>query len=148
MNTRAFNKWLKALRSDEFEQTTSELVDELSPDGCYIDEFGMPIEFGDNITPRAIGYCCLGVAAEVLDVDSGTPWDQLSLAPKELIDALGIPIKMEEEHPPTRSTVFDITVKGGRTNVTASSMNDSGKSFKTIARWLEKNKDKLIAVYS
>lgn len=45
------NKWIKALRSDKFKQTS--------------DYLKAPIKWDDNDKPIAFGHCCLGVACEI-----------------------------------------------------------------------------------
>lgn len=143
MNTRNFNKWIKALRSGEFEQTTGQLIANMEDEsGNELDEFGFPVGEYDTTTPRSVGFCCLGVAAQVLSPDDDG-WVELSLAPREVIDALGLPIK-RADYAPDESTEFDIGIEGGKT---AAGLNDEGLSFKFIANWLEKNKDRLVATF-
>jgi hypothetical protein len=122
MNIENFEKWLHALRSGRYLQ-------------------GMKYLWNNG------SYCCLGVGCEVSGVDE-TPWRMNQLAPGWFIDWLGIPA-LDPEGEPIEDLLnflgtFDIGIMDDR-SITAASMNDSGKSFDTIADWLHVNRDNLVA---
>lgn len=113
MNKTTKKQWLKALRSDEYKQCGGVLCE----------------EFEEG--PR---FCCLGV---LYDVTQDAYWKECKIK--------GQSWRMVwSAHRPNSSFEWDKGYYGneiiGDLAVDAlSSMNDSGKSFKQIANWIEKN---------
>lgn len=130
MKVKYKKKWLQALRSGEYEQTT----------GCLSDENG---------------YCCLGVLCEIvikdhgvvgnyIDFDSGTPPDELweLVLTKESLKALrkeGVSLEDPEGNsdPDQLSAVsiIPLIVRNDGTN----SFDGRPQSFKKIANIIEKH---------
>lgn len=113
-------KWLKALRSGDYQQCTGELVKEL-----------------DN---GSRGYCCLGVLAEIVDPAREHPsWQgyDSELLPIEFAKELGLesPEVVSTNHRKSSDPEVKDTVNGNKD--TLSGMNDSGSSFAEIADVIE-----------
>ncbi len=111
-------KWLKALRSGEYEQANGQLYD---------DEY-----LGGS-------YCCLGVACEVVGHgkvlkekfgEKGLPI-QAKIIGKESCVFTKLPGLLREDFAPLREE--DSFVES------VAEMNDNGQSFKEIADWIEDN---------
>ncbi len=110
-------KWLKALRSGEFQQEYGQLRTRTFAN--------------DN------AYCCLGVACEVV----GGAYSTIApFPPNKVLDKMfvgnGAAIRTEA------SQIDVYSAKAARTNVLTklAHMNDESKlSFKSIANWIEKN---------
>lgn len=126
MNEQNFEAWLKALESDEYPQGQGQLFS---------------LAGGLNQTA---GYCCLGLGCEVAGPTVVEDWRDLSLAPYEFIEWLGIPI--EDGIYDEQTGVYDIATLDGDPNISAAGLNDKGVSFKDIAKWLRQNKRSLLAV--
>jgi hypothetical protein len=103
------DKWLTALRSDEYEQGSSYL--------CSLDE----------------KYCCLGLLQKVLDgnVETNCNGSPKSLPSKDWLAAHGITFLADDG-------VIDIDPYLPYLEDTASYVNDAGATFNTIANAIEK----------
>ena len=104
------NRWLKALRSDEYVQGAGKLM---RPAGDY-DEF-----------------CCLGVLCDVLGEEfEETPWGSLGVAINGGgVNVGGLPDRLLEQVSMSNSQ-----------QATLIRMNDvKGSSFEEIADWIESN---------
>lgn len=144
MNIKNFNIWTKALRFGGYEQTDGALF------GIVAEEEG---------EDPVYGYCCLGVGCEVADMDEvlGRGWREDALAPLEFIKWLDLPVMRigDDRRTYIPCTIedlndddegMDIAIFPNREgHVTAAGMNDASKSFRVIATWLEKNRDRLVA---
>jgi hypothetical protein len=134
------NKWLKALRSGDYEQTECYLATETYD---YADNpFGKTVEMPD--VPVKEGYCCLGVACAVAGVsfsdmvEIGTPRELMlelkihhgkdNVAVKNLDTKANVLIADDDDDPNTDSSLTDVLV----------SMNDDKKySFNKIADYIQ-----------
>ena len=103
MNKKLKDKWIKALRSGEYEQGTMRLVTA----GKRYDEF-----------------CCLGVLADV----AGAEWNEY-MEPCIGDEVVGSQGRLDLGY-------FKLP---GKVEEHLVNMNDTGKSFKQIANWIEKN---------
>jgi hypothetical protein len=127
MTRKTLNKWVKALRSGKFKQARSKLrgpvfkYDDKAVADCspvYSDE-------DELIILHPIGYCCLGVLAEVCpQKEAPIDLETSSLLSAEYLDKIGL---------------------SEQTQAMLSHMNDTGKNFKRIARYLENRFNKLVA---
>lgn len=111
-------KWLTALESGEYKQTTGQLRAK---------------------ERNSYGYCCLGVLCN-LNKDKENSWDGTLFISKNLnYDPSDIFSDKEHEHDTMPPDSFLETVKVN-TNLAddLATMNDSGKTFKEIAAFLRK----------
>lgn len=117
MNPHVKRKWVKALRSGEYEQTVGELVDGVVDDSTF--------------TPS---YCCLGVLLAECRPES------IQVKKDYGYTYLGV---KEFDTPPNISLVADdLAILWGVTEEhqeVLSNMNDDGKSFSAIADYIEEN---------
>lgn len=109
IDKKQFQKWIKALRGGEFKQTTNVLQDEK-------------------------GYCCLGVACEIL-----MPTEKKQLVPINFGQKLVLSGEMPYEQPKAPIWLKDINSDFEmKTGVSLSTLNDDeGFSFEEIADVLE-----------
>jgi hypothetical protein len=96
-------KWVEALRSGRYQKSTGTL----------------------NIRG---GYCCLGVACDILDPEQTMhPWRQSAYPPNCIRDAFGL------------STTEGLFTGTGGVHKSLASLNDGGNSFAEIADIIESN---------
>jgi len=117
MDPKVKEKWIKALRSGEYEQGTHALK----------------TKEGDKVT-----YCCLGVLCEIYREENGKRWGkptnqyptfmkEMSVLPKKVMEWAGLDTPTGE-----------ITYKNGKFTALINLNDEEGKSFKQIANVIEK----------
>lgn len=111
MKKRIKTKWLSALRSDEYQQCQEQLR-------------------VDSETDRS--FCCLGVLCDIYSKEKKIKWKLLGGMQKIHEEGYLLPKKVREW-----AGIEDdqVTVGKGLNLVT---LNDDGKTFKQIARYIEK----------
>lgn len=92
-------RWLDALRSGNYRQAQGALQRTFSP-----------------YTKYDVGYCCLGVLADI----QGCDWDMQHLATSRVPEKYSAGLKIEEQEK-------------------LATMNDNGKTFSEIADYVEEN---------
>lgn len=132
-------KWLKALRSDIYQQAEGALVRHAGPYGVDHPPVG-------DISTETHAFCCLGVAAEVLGKGKKSIWEKQfdSRIPSK---AEGTVAKWRYEDDPGTSFLKDMGLLpkelSDKVGLTAASqlrlsdLNDEGNDFEFIADWIE-----------
>lgn len=105
MDKRLKKQWLDALRSDDYEQGTGDFIQKETE---YSTDNGEPEKV-------EVGYCCLGVLADVVGFPDGFI-NNNALLPPAYCDFLGLPTDVQED---------------------VAEMNDEGHTFEEIADYLE-----------
>jgi hypothetical protein len=110
------NKWIKALRSGQYKQVSGFLKKR--------NEYELSSPFS---------YCCLGVAGELCGV-------------KGLTNCKNEDVLIGGKNGLKNMSLVPDLIKGSSSSLSGNpvvkklvDMNDSGKSFKVIAKWIEKN---------
>lgn len=118
MKTSLLNKFISALRSGKYKQTTGNLA-----------EVSDETVLADHGLFHPINYCALGVLAEISGFKKELDGDNITFAGEEQIfnETMRKKVGLSEE---IHDEIFN--------------MNDDGASFKKIASFLEKNKKKLV----
>ena len=121
MNKKVKAKWLEALRSGEYKQTTSTLMN-----------------------PTTNGYCCLGVLCDLYAKEVGGSFDSDGFfRDKKGNMGDGTPpddvikwAEMRDENPSVSGKYSKMV--DNEDNISIAELNDEGKRFKTIANIIEK----------
>ena len=117
MDPKVKAKWLKALRSGEYDQTTGSL--------CSVDD-------------GAASYCCLGVLHEVVNGEDAWSENQESNWGNPLNIKGTNRYSMPSAAFLKRIGLRDLLIGGCEAADELAHLNDSGKSFKQIANIIEK----------
>jgi len=123
MKKELFNKWIKALKSGKYKQTTDELI---KLDGDK--------EITEHGVCEGMNYCAIGVLAHVAGIkieveDDAVAFDGEYVDSNHELDGKGLSkVGLDEE---VQEKVIDLN-------------DDKGLSFKRIAAWLEKNRSKVV----
>lgn len=116
-------KWLEALRSGKYEQTTGQLAD-----------YELAENEEDYNYDKPLGYCCLGVACDIVGhkeklkefMFDGYPSDCYDENYNNVFKKLPKIIRESNDRPDDFTFIV-------------AKMNDQGKSFKEVADWIEQN---------
>lgn len=120
-------KWVKALRSGKFKQTTGTLH---------------KTEQNRVTSQEKLGFCCLGVLAKVCRINDNLIDDFASLDDPYFSSC-------QVSHNEGRPTIGKVSVRtsgSGNEFLTFDSLalaNDKGATFRSIASWIEKNYKRL-----
>lgn len=121
MDKKVAMKWIKALRSGKYKQT-SEVLRQTDENG-------------------KVGHCCLGVLAEISGVDKDFLNENGTLDEPDVRSRCG---NIGDEEGTPRAGCIKIKIKKQLVDCTGlAQANDQGASFKAIATWIEKNYEKL-----
>jgi hypothetical protein len=128
MNKQIKAKWIRALRSGRYTQTTNTL------------------RRINKATHKAEGYCCLGVLSDLYAKETGTPWipcKEFGRTDESLLK--GTRSRALLSQPVCRWAGFNerrddpAVINGAGRRVRLSAMNDDGVSFTEIADAIERS---------